>query len=741
MRISTSMRWLVVAVSAAMLLAVAAACSSETIEVPGETVVVKEEVIKTVEVPGETVVKEVIKEVQVPGETVVVEKEVVKEVMVPGETVVVEKVVTETVEVPGETVTVEVVKEVEVPGETVVVEKEVVKTVEVPGETVVVEKEVVKTVEVPGETVVVEKEVVKTVEVPVEVVVEKEVVRVVEVVKEVEVLVPAEIQEVTKAAAGKPIFGGTLRLGWQADSGGKWDMCEFREQGFLSGVVEHFLVGDFRLGPSGEGLTTFSPVRSLGTDLIAKGSLADSWDRPDPVTYRFHLRPGLKWMNKFPTFGRPVEAQEIADELERIRVCRHPRHDFLDSVTAEDSDGDGTLDSVVFNANQPISFWGYEFAWGPYFLAAPPETIEAGTDNVENQSGTGPWMATGFTQSSTVSFERNPDWWETYTHEGVEYNIPFIDNLQYFIILQPEVRRAAFRTAKIDKLDRVAVLDRAEVEATSPDLNYRTLAAADSFNYFMPMNKPPFDDIRVRIAMNNAIDRDVYTNTLLGGESILLAHPMTPEWPLHYEPLEDMAQMVQDYFKYDPAKAEALLDEAGLPRGADGVRFEIDMMIGNYNQLEIDAAQISLGFWDDIGVKITLDVVDGSVQRTRLFEKQFDLMAGGVGGRPNALNDFRLGNQYNRSNLDDPEFHTKWDDVLAAITSEDQVRLIKEASRLWLELAPAVQVPAFFEADYWQPWVLNHNGERYLKFGDSITHWAYAWIDRDARAERTGFRD
>ena len=99
-----------------MLLAVAAACAGETVEVPGETVVV--------------------------------EKEVIKEVMVPGETVVVEKIVTETVEVPGETVVQEVVKTVEVPGETVVVEKEVVKTVEVPGQTVVVEKVVVQ--EVPG---------------------------------------------------------------------------------------------------------------------------------------------------------------------------------------------------------------------------------------------------------------------------------------------------------------------------------------------------------------------------------------------------------------------------------------------------------------------------------------------------------------------------------------------------------------------------------------------------------------
>ena len=114
MRKSTSIRWLTLAVSAAMLLVIATACAGETVEVPGETVVVE---------------KEVIKEVQVPGETVVVEKEVIKEVMV-----------------PGETVTKEVVKEVEVPGETVVVEKEVVKTVEVPGQTVVVEKEVVKEV-------------------------------------------------------------------------------------------------------------------------------------------------------------------------------------------------------------------------------------------------------------------------------------------------------------------------------------------------------------------------------------------------------------------------------------------------------------------------------------------------------------------------------------------------------------------------------------------------------------------
>ena len=156
------LRRIVVVTGAAMLLILAAACTRE-IEVPGETVVVEKEVVKTVEVPGETVV---------------VEKEVVK-----------------TVEVPGETVTKEIVKTVEVPGETVT--KEVVRTVEVPGETVVVEKEVVKTVEVPGETIIVEKQVVKTVEVPIEKIVEKI------VTKQIEVRPPGSVTPT-----------GTVRVAW-----------------------------------------------------------------------------------------------------------------------------------------------------------------------------------------------------------------------------------------------------------------------------------------------------------------------------------------------------------------------------------------------------------------------------------------------------------------------------------------------------------------------------------------------
>ena len=91
--------FLIVGLMAALILSLAVACASDTVEVPGETVVVEKEVVKTIEIekPVE-IVKEVIKTVEVPGETVVVEKEVVKTVEMPGETLIVEKEVVVEVE-------------------------------------------------------------------------------------------------------------------------------------------------------------------------------------------------------------------------------------------------------------------------------------------------------------------------------------------------------------------------------------------------------------------------------------------------------------------------------------------------------------------------------------------------------------------------------------------------------------------------------------------------------------------
>ena len=493
--------------------------------------------------------------------------------------------------------------------------------------------------------VVVEKEVIK--EVPVEKVVEKEVevVRTVEVVKEVPVQSAPVPMVALRGEEAKgvdirtsPAYGGTLRLATASDPGSKWDMCEFKNQSYLTYSVENFLFGDYDKGPSGSGDTTYLPVLGFGTDKLATGAMADYWEIPDPLTYSFHLREGLTWQDKYPTYGRAVNVDEMVEELQRIVECRWPRHDFVDSVTGDDTDGDGVNDTITYHTTQPQSFWGYEFAWGPYLIVAPPETIEAGTDDPWNQSGTGPWMTVedGYVAASKIEFEKNPDWWHTYVApDGEEYSLPFMDKVVEIIVPQEANRLAALRTGKIDKLRSVRTADQPAIERSNPDLG-KVKPIEGAHIFWMPMNKPPFDNLEVRRAMNMAIDRSHFCDTLFEGDCVPLAFPLTPEWPLHYDALDTMPASVQEYFEYNPEMAGELLDGAGYPLEGD-TRFEIDMMIRNTSELELEAAQIAVGFWDEIGVKVNLDLVDGPVLQSRLFEKQYDFMSNQLVGRPNGL--------------------------------------------------------------------------------------------------------
>ena len=90
------------------------------------------------------------------------------------------------------------------------------------------------------------------------------------------------------------------------------------------------------------------------------------------------------------------------------------------------------------------------------------------------------------------------------------------------------------------------------------------------------IRKPPFDDIRVRRAMQMALDRDAINDSYYGG--FAQRNPSgyfgDASGPV-YTPFDEWPKELQDAYSYNPEKAEQLLDEAGYPRGADGVRFEV----------------------------------------------------------------------------------------------------------------------------------------------------------------------
>ena len=714
MRISTSMRWLVVAVSAAMLLAVAAACSSETIEVPGETVVVEKEVVKEVMVPGETVTVEVVKEVEVPGETIVVKEEVVKEVMVPGETVVVEKEVVKTVEVPGQTVTREVVKTVEVPGQTVVVEKEVVKTVEVPGQTVVVEKEVVKTVEVPGPERVVVKEV-------------------------------AGKNYVTDPSTGKvvtePEYGGTITYVLTGEPQSPDYMVSAHVGSVLTAsVLERLAIADWAT-PRDKHDFVF-----LNVPANTKGALAESWSQSDPLTYIVKVRQGVHWHNKAPMNGRELTADDIEYNYHRILG--------LGSGFTERSERASSWKGMQFESITATDKWTVVFKLKELNLGAlavilddwstwiyPPEVIKQHGDATDwrNLVGTGPMMLTDWTEGSSVTWIKNPDYWG-YDPKYPENRLPYIDQLRALIMPEVATRLAALRTGRVDyigpigsaemtSLDQVRSLQR-----TNPELVIWPFYNRSDNGFGMNVELPYFSDIRVRKAMQMAINLEEINNAYYGGEADVIPQGVLPRLMTEVvAQFEDWPEDVKKVFDYDPEGAEALLDEAGYRRGADSIRFK--PVLTHLDRWDLNYIELVVSYWNKFGVDVEIDAVPGAVFSPRRSEGNFDMINGHGAQKwfPMVIvSAFTTDIGFNWANVSDPAYDAMYEAAQAASTLDEQNSIAGELNQYAIEKFWTIWGPMPPKYQATQPWIKGFNGEFLLGNGQYQV-FTRLWIDQNLK--------
>ena len=675
MRISTSLRWLVVAVSAAMLLAVVAACAGETVEVPGETVVVKEEVIK---------------EVQVPGETVVVEKEVIKEV-----------------QVPGETVTKEVIKEVEVPGETVVVEKEVVKTVEVPGQTVVVEKVVVK--EVPGKKYVTDP--------------------------------------TTGKVVSAPEYGGTftyVRASVNPSAQLQWGP----RYPLTGSVTESIAIADWGLDRE-----VFDHMRRPTPLWVMKGHLAESWEMPDDTTIIFHTRKGVHWHDKAPMNGRELTAQDIEYGLQRwygvgkfSEQAVHPLMKGLpvESITATDKW------TVVFKLTKPyVDPLNFIFnTIGP--TIGPPEVMEqeGGMEHWKSVVGTGPYELTDFVEGTSVTWTKNPNYWG-YDEKFPENRLPYIDERRVLLIKDEATKISALRTGKLDYMGWIVgsalTIDQMEaVKKTNPEMQFLPYSyRSDLTSFALNSTRPPFDDIRVRKAMQMALPLEELNSIYFKGWAMWKPQGIVGSGAKdHFVPFDEWPEEVKKGYMYDPEGAEKLLDEAGYPRGADGIRFKVvhEQLMAGFLRGIVAYSEMASGYWDKIGVDVEVTApMDETAQKDRRKNYTFDminavsaydldpvvLMRGWRSG-PNLLMGY--------PGLENPQLDSLIDAVEAATTLEEQQRAVKEADAYIKKNHYMVwffRVPRF---NAFHPWVVGYNGEFYLGFGQKFQVFDRLWIDSEKKA-------
>ena len=554
--------------------------------------------------------------------------------------------------------------------------------------------------------------------------------------------IAAEKEMVREPSTGKmvtaPEYGGTITFA-------RTTTGEHPDAWYIGGFAYHYitLVNEkLGIGDWGIDRDVFDWRTSAQPLSFFKGHLAESWETPDPTTIIFHIRQGVHWHDKAPMNGRALTAQDIEFNYHRLlgigsgfsEASPHARYALtkMASVTATDQ---GT---VVFKLKE-IDLNGLaKIIDGWISCIYPPEVIKQHGDYKDwrNVVGTGPYELTDVTEGSSITWTRNPEYWGT-DEKYPQNRLPYADQIKTLILPDPATRLATLRSGRIDLLGsagdtQLRSLDQIEnLRKTNPEFELWPFKSRNdnSFTY-NNVNNPPFNDIRVRQAMQMALDRETIANTYFRG----FADP-TPQGMIASEvkgigtPFDEWPEALKKTNRYDPEGAKKLLAEAGYP---DGFKATLDYL----DRFDASYAELIAAYWRAIGVEVRIEIVDVARHVSLTKNNSSDgIVMGSTAQRVNAmgaLNWFAL--TENPTAQNDPKFIALVEAASAATTLEEQERILKEAVMYHAEQHWQVEGPEAPQFNATQPWVKGYNGEINLGNGNHAVL-ARLWIDQDLKKE------
>lgn len=359
-----------------------------------------------------------------------------------------------------------------------------------------------------------------------------------------------------------------------------------------------------------------SPVYSalLRVDGTGKfsGDLAETWEvSPDGLSYAFHLRHGITWHD-----GVPFTSADVAFSIGQVSAKLHPYRGALNAIDSYETPDENT---VVLRLKHPQG--SLLISLTNFITDILPKHIWEGKDFSRDPHnlkpiGTGPFKFVEFVPGDHILFAKN----ETYFLPG----LPIADELMFRIMPDPAARVAAFENGEIDMIYSSAVpassIERIR-KMPGAALRFSKLQQG-AYQAYINMRTPPFSDKRVRQALAHAIDRGFIRSSVFpGGLAVNMVGPVSPSSPLYNTALKDYA--------FDPAQAEALLDEAGFRRGADGTRFSLRYVFGAADLPAIKIGDIMSRNLAAVGIKVVLRPVDrGTFLQMAFINNEFDMVAG-----------------------------------------------------------------------------------------------------------------
>jgi len=405
-------------------------------------------------------------------------------------------------------------------------------------------------------------------------------------------------------------------------------------------------------------------------------ALATRWEiSPDGRRYTFWLRKGVKFHD-----GTTFDAHAVKFSWDRVLHKDHP-YNFtgpfplrflIDSVKETI-----VLDKykIQFRLDEPHSALAPYLAFPIVTIVSPEAMKKYGKEFKRRPVGTGAFKFAKWKPKQHIIYKRNENYWgekakiETlvirpFTDENVRLTEMFSGGLDIMIELPPDA-----------------------IPRFESDPNFTLLnKISTSRNYFiLNMKEPPFNDKRMRHAVNYAVNRQSIADNILKG-SVSLSHGMTPRGmtSIHNEKIKP--------YPYDPAKARKLIKEAGYEN------MEIDLYLYKYSNTLPMLTQVATAVQADlaaVGLKVNLNVMELNTYAQYIFTSGLKGKAhmaqwGWFTIEPNMAPDISLSSnkKYNPGGYSNPEVDELVIKAQRALTKKEQVKHYRRIQEIVNEDAP-----------------------------------------------------
>ncbi len=326
--------------------------------------------------------------------------------------------------------------------------------------------------------------------------------------------------------------------------------------------------------------------------------LATSWERPDPLTWVFHLRPGVRFHD-----GKPLTADDVAWSIRSM----------TDGTLVTSKAGSFAVVSAV-SVRDPLTVEVRTTSPDPSLLFNLSDGLfgvverGAGRDEGLHPVGTGPFRFAGQVQDKEVVLERNPDWWG---------GAPRIERVRFEVVPDNISMALELKKGSADIESNAITPDEVHALANEPHLRAETRPGADVYYMNLNVRDPALRDVRVRQAIALATDRGPLIKALWRGHAVP-ADTLLPPGHWAAAPGDELPK-----YPYDPVRAQALLESAGWHADAKGVRLRLTLktstdettrLLAQVLQEQMRAAGIELGIRSAEFGTFYADVTRGAFQ-------------------------------------------------------------------------------------------------------------------------------